>query len=393
MEGGIINVEGDNETGIDAKYEVIVEQLKSSFIATESIQLHIDTPEQAWDAVMTFDDGGMGRLAGLLEKAARLENKLARIREQADTIIDELANHRLGAYYQREGAEAVDTKTALARDVVTVLNKRASRFGELLKALQLPAERLRSIYLRSEEEVDEADGAGQDSSAPDDDPFAVFGEGDSLIDLNLGQEEGEPQGAVSAPNGAGRFAQDALTDWISQLREMPEHQELLHFLGLPKKIIEVLGDELITGTDRLKLEQRLIKALNAAEGRTSATRHKLVERQVLVVRTLLNDFVDFLDNSKRPLNERAASVALKGRVLFEPVPPLLPDTLPKLPPKPINYSAMYILDWFEAFKQLAIDNAGYAAGREITPQQNQRLGEIIAVIAGKSGGGTVQPGA
>ena len=392
MEGGIINVEADRETGIDAKYEAIVAQLKSTFLVTESIQRHFDTPEQAWDAVMKFDDGGMGRLAGFLEKAAKLENKLARIREQADTIIDELANHRLGAYYQKEGAEAVDTKTALAREVVGVLNKRASRFGELLKALQLPAERLRAIYLRSEEDVDAADGDGADTAAPDADPFAAFGEGDSLIDLNLGQEEDEPQAAVSASNGAGRFAQDALTDWISQLREMPEHHELLQFLGLPKKTVEVLGDELITGADRLKLEQQLIRALNEAEGRTSATRHKLVERQVLVVRTLLNDFVDFLNNSKRPLNERAASVAVKGRVLFEPEPPLAPGTLPELPPRPINYSAMYILDWFEAFKQLAIDNAGYAAGREITPQQNQRLGEIIAVIAGESGGGAAQPG-
>lgn len=392
--GPIIDVKGGSETGINPDHQVMVAQMKSTFLAAESIQRHVDVPEQAWDAMLAFDDGGIGRLAGFLEKAARLENKLTRIREQADTIVDELANHRLGAYYQKEGAEAVGTKKALAKETVGVLTRRASRFGELLKALQLPSERLRSIYLRSEEEaVAGLDGDAPASSRPDDDPFAAIGDMDSLIDLSVGEEEDEPQAAASAPNGAARFAQDALTDWISQLREMPEHDELLHFLGLPKKTIEVLGDELITGADRLKLEHRLIQALNEAEGRTSATRHKLVERQVLVLRTLLNDFVDFLGSSERPLKERAPSTAVKGRVLFEPPPAVALGTLPVLPPKPINYSAMYILDWFEAFKQLAVDNAGYAAGREITPQQNQRLGEIIAVIAGRAAAGEAHPGA
>ena len=102
---------------------------------------------------MAFNDGGISRLAGFLEKTAQLENKLTRIREQADEIIDELTNRRLGTYYQKEGDEAVGTKQALAQEVIAALRQRASRFGELLYALQLPSERLRSIYLRSEEEA------------------------------------------------------------------------------------------------------------------------------------------------------------------------------------------------------------------------------------------------
>ena len=389
----IVDLKDGSETGIKPEYEKAVVQLKSTFLGEESIQCHVDEAEQAWDAVLSFNDGGISRLAGFLEKTAQLENKLTRIREQADAMIDELTNRRLGTYYQKERAEAVGTKEALAREVITALGKRASRFGELLYALQLPAERLRSIYLRSEEEA--MNDPGDDpatQAAQDDDPFASIGEMDSLIDLDLGTGEDETQPAVKSTSGAARFAQDALADWISQLRDMPEHDELMHFIGLPKKIIENLGDELITGGDRLKLEQKLIGSLNEAEARAAVTRQKLVERQVLVVRTLLNDFVDYLGNSERALEERAASPAEKGRVLFEPPPALAEKALPVLPPDPINYPRMYILDWFEAFKQLAIDNAGHTAGREITPRQNQRLGEILAVISGQEMAGATQPG-
>lgn len=395
----IVEQNGGKETGIHPEYEEKVAQFKSTFLEDESIQRHVNEAEQAWDAVLAFDDGGMSRLAAFLEMTARLDNKLLRIREQADEIISELTDRRLGAYYQKEGDEALSTKEALAQEVIATLKKRASRFGELLYALQLPSERLRSIYLRSEDDsTKDREGEEENLSTDSDDPFASFVEMDSLIDLDLdldldsNLEGDETQPKIKSSSGAARFAQDVMADWISQLHDMPEHDDLMHFIGLPKDIIEKMSDELITGADRLKLEQKLTLSLNEAEERTAMTRHKLVERQVLVVRSLLGDFVDYLGNSDRPLAERAASPVQKGRVLFEPPPALALKVLPELPPNPINYPRMYILDWFEAFKQLAIDNAGHTAGRDITPQQNQRLGEIFNIIAGREMADTMQSG-
>jgi hypothetical protein len=60
-----------------------------------------------------------------------------------------------------------------------------------------------------------------------------------------------------------------------------------------------------------------------------------------------------------------------------------------LKPQPVNYSATYIVDWFEAFKHLAVDNAGHAAGRDISPEQNARLGEILGRIAGEGAAASV----
>ncbi len=391
MAAGVIETSGETESAVVADQQARIGQLRSAFLDDPTVQAHVRNPDEAWDAMLSFNDGGISRLTGFLATAAQLENKLARITEQVEHIIDDLVNHRLGAYYQKDGDEAVGSKERLAGGVVKALGSRGSRFGELLNALQLSADRLRPIYLRAEESSDEAEGGSPDS--PGDGGLSEL---DSLIDLNLGGDEEDenekPAGNIPAQSGAARFAKDALRDWIGQVRDLPERDELVNFLGLPRDILEKTGDELITAADRLKLEEQLVEALHEAESRTSATRYNLVERQVLVLRTLVNDFIDHLGNSQLPHEQRPDSAAVKGRKLFEPPPPIEPKHLPQLGAKPVNYSALYILDWFEAFKRLAIDNAGYAAGRDITPLQNQQLGGIIATISGReASAGTARP--
>ena len=36
--------------------------------------------------------------------------------------------------------------------------------------------------------------------------------------------------------------------------------------------------------------------------------------------------------------------------------------------------------WMRAFLQLAMDNVGYEGGREISPEQNDRLGAILRTV-------------
>jgi hypothetical protein len=70
--------------------------------------------------------------------------------------------------------------------------------------------------------------------------------------------------------------------------------------------------------------------------------------------------------------------------VFAEPPPIPPGGMPVLPETPVNFSALYIVDWFEAFRAVAIANAGHAAGRDISPEQNARLGQILALVAGRS---------
>jgi hypothetical protein len=151
---------------------------------------------------------------------------------------------------------------------------------------------------------------------------------------------------------------------------------------VPRDILESLVDELLTAADRLGLEARLLELLEEAEAQTTATRSRLVERQVFAAASRIDRFVDYLGNADLPADERPASALGKGRPLFAPPSEIEPGGLPRLPDNPINFSGIYIVDWFEALRNLAVGNAGHAAGRDISPQQNARLGEIIGVIAG-----------
>jgi hypothetical protein len=101
----------------------------------------------------------------------------------------------------------------------------------------------------------------------------------------------------------------------------------------------------------------------------------------MVVRQLLGEFVDRLGTAELPAGQRPES-PLGGRRVFEPPPPIPSGSLPELPDEELSYSGAYIMDWLEAFTSLAIGNAGHRAGREITPEQNLRLGEILATIGG-----------
>ena len=56
--------------------------------------------------------------------------------------------------------------------------------------------------------------------------------------------------------------------------------------------------------------------------------------------------------------------------------------MPVLSQTPVNFSALFIVDWFEAFKSLAVANAGHAAGRDVSPEENARLGEILEHLSG-----------
>jgi Uncharacterized protein conserved in bacteria, putative virulence factor len=58
----------------------------------------------------------------------------------------------------------------------------------------------------------------------------------------------------------------------------------------------------------------------------------------------------------------------------------LSHPLPVLDDKTKSYSQFAIFDWFIAFAMLAQENVGHHAGREISQEQNARLGEVLTVF-------------
>ena len=244
-------------------------------------------------------------------------------------------------------------------------------FGELLHSLQPPAEQLRLLYLAA------GGDAGEERKNA---PAAPARIGLIKMPVRRGEE------AAGAPRTLGRaetFARDVMKEWLRQLRSLPDNADLLRYLGLAQEALQILTDELVTGSeDSHKLEERLTKALRPLEDMRGTTRAGIVDQQVLTVRRVVNELVDLLGLAEVPLAARPES-AFEGRKLFEPPASIATDRLPSLPPEEFNYPGAYIMDWLEAFKRLAINNVGHSAGRGITPEQNLRLGGILKTMCGE----------
>ena len=364
--------------------------LRHTFCAEPTVQKHLADPSAAWDAMLTLNDGGIARLAEYLGEVAHPQAKLSRIAEQVDAIADELVRHRFSSYYRHEGAAEVEGKQRLAERVLTALKPRASRFAEVLAMLQPPYSGLRALYLRT----DDADATRPtETAATTGAAAAPSGDISGLIDLDAmltaapsAASAGNGVATMSkAPSSGSRFIAALLRFWIGHLKALPEDAARIEYLGIDRDALEDLTGELITAADRFDLEGDLTALIGEAEAQAGAKRSRLAERQVHVAHARIARFVDYLGCDDMEADARPRSLMNPRQGVFEP-PPVIPiDALPELPAAPVNYSAMYILDWFEAFRALAVANAGHAAGREIAPEYNARLGTILARIDGTAG--------
>lgn len=391
MAAGVIATDDrGRETEIVANQQVRMGQMRDTFVADDSVNRHFSDPAAAWDGMMAMDDGGMGRLTAYLEQVARRELKLERINEQVTHLQASLTDSSLGSYYRADGADAVAQKQQVAQAVSAAVAARIGLFAELLTLLHLPSRTIRDLYTKAEAEADAPPASSPTAKDAAPAAPAFDGGGASFLSLDLsgfGQEAviaPPPETATVSGSRASRFAEAVISGWLRHLRSMPEDPTLHRYLGLDEATLQAITDELVTGALRLRLEERLSERLSEAEDRAGATRSDLLGRQVAVVSTMLNGFVDMLGQDVLPLDRRPASSRLAGRKLFQPPPPLIGNgqgqTLPTLDERPLNYSAVYILDWLDAFTSLATGNAGHAAGSELTPEQNQRLGQILELI-------------
>lgn len=370
-----IQVDGARERALAPEEVERLAAAREMFLADARVQAHVADAAAAWDAVVRLNDGGMERLARSLDAAAVEDAKLARIDEQLRHVVDEIARHRLGTYYLAEGVGELEQKELLAAGIAAALQERFDCVGELLHTLQPPAEQLRQLYLRADAQA-ETDGSASAPSPPEPHARRV-----GLLRPASSGSSGQPGAQPVVAGGAELFAQAVMSAWISRLRNVAEAIEQQRHLGLDPALLRALTDELITGADRLRIEDRMIAALRPQEVRRSTTRARIVDQQVLLARMTINGFVDTLGAETAPVDAPPAST-IAGRRMFAPPAPIPPGTLPRLPAEEITYTWTYVADWLDAFRQLAVGNVGHSAGREISPEQNRRLGAILGVIRG-----------
>ena len=371
------------ENGIRVDMEEHMDLLHKTFIEAEAVKKHFADPDAAWKAMVTPNDGGMSRIADYLIKVANPQHKADRIGAQVDAITVNIIDGKLGGMHVGEGTEEISRKNQMADEISLDLTTSATFVADFLYALQPDTDYLRRLYLQSEDaSINEGDTAT--SAAPAEPTSGGFGGGF----VTLPGIASAPQAVGAAPadtvadggsmSRSDIFVADVMRDWQRHMSRLSNSAAVQSYMGISADTVNKITTELSAGASRMKLGQTLSASLSVVENRTGATRNSLVEQQVKVTARAINNFVDYLGLESMELSQRPASDADASRQIFQrPEEPFR-----ELPVQPVNFTGSYIVDWFQGFRKMAIDNVGHSGGRDITPDLNMRLGTILGEVRG-----------
>ena len=371
-----VDAKANVELSYNDNYQQEMLMLKNTFVENPDIQEYVNAPDQAWDAMLQLNDGGIGRISQYLEQVAITEVKQQRIVEQLNEQIDYIINMRFDTWYQADSDEELGKKKQIINNVVKELQGKALLLGELLKVLELPDQTIRALYHSSHMDNDISNTSGDDVIDNSSNDFGLN------TDFELFPEVNSPLQPQVVANIASesKFAKNVFTAWLEHLRNIVLDKHILQFFSIDQKALSFIVEELITGANRLKLETSLTEKVLANEN-VGSKRDELESRQISSINMLLADFIAWLGFIPGQTNDIPDSRVNQGKPIFSS--PLtqfssqLSHPLPVLDDKTKNYSQFAIFDWFIAFATLAQENVGHHAGREISQEQNSRLGEIL----------------
>ncbi|WP_017431224.1 putative virulence factor [Vreelandella jeotgali] len=387
MKAPFLDIREGREHAFASEAADSLDAMKRAFIDSPGVGRHVHRPADAWDAMLTLGDGGMARISAHLERIAGLDYKLARINDQLEHSLATLVTHGLGRWYHEDGDGEQEAKRRLAEDFIQRLQTPA--LSELLHYMALPETTVRELYLSDNESADHS--TPEEESAPATQaPQNLYGSG-----MSGGFFSGQPGGQNSRPaptpgaktavqEGADhRFARAVFHRWVDHMRTLPRREALLAMLGLDQHTVENLCDELITGANRLKIDEKLQQAL-LQRVQSGARRERLVDRQVLTAQLILNDFIAWLDLQERSMDQRPHNTANGGQPLFGyEQDGIAPGAEPQLPQHPTNQAIRYLGDWLLGICDMTRENAGHSGGRELSVAQNARLGGILDTLTAK----------
>jgi hypothetical protein len=364
-----IRISDGNEAAFSEENLPQLQLMRKTFLEDEAVNRYIASPDEAWDAMLELNDGGMRRMADYLSTVARPEVKLERIAEQLQEIRDELIEGGLGNWYQPDGEEDAAKKAQIARDILDVLKKRSGMHGELLLRLVPTRRDLQALYLQQttlpvqEEAPEELD----------------------IFDIGVGAAFGAEAPAATTYSHEIAFAHQSVQHWINHLRGLSESPALLNYINLPRPIIDALADELITALLRLRVEEKLVEEMTNTE-QAGVLLEQMVDRQVSRILHVMGDFITWLGYLEMPAAKRPTRLNMPDQHIFtrpsqcDSVVWKDDERLARLTPQQLNYTAMFIIDWLVGLESLITENAGHSAGREISVAQNEKLGAIIRQI-------------
>jgi len=342
----------------------------------EAVQRQIGQPGQSWGSMLALDRAGVDRMGSWLQDEMQPEARRDRLAQQLSALQQKLVE-RLQPWTESSATpEQAARKQAISDTLLKCLQHRTGLHGELLERLQPSREAVRQLWL-SQSGSNISSQLSAKTAAAEQSYFGIGFEFDLFKD--------EPV-ATAEPRSAGgqrdqQFPQQVFALWLEHLRQLPESRSLLALLNVDKPTLEMLVEELITASFRLKVLSKLQNALNEPDAQASAHEAR-TDRQVSRAMTVLGDFVAWLGFLQRPESERPESRVNRGQTIFaRPPAPSVSfspgQRLTRLSAAPANHTAYYIYDWLVGLNSVITENNGYTGGGDLPANARQMLAILL----------------
>lgn len=176
--------------------------------------------------------------------------------------------------------------------------------------------------------------------------------------------------------------------WIERLRRTGGNERTISYFMVDRQQLGWLVAELAVGANRLHIADGLAKDVRAVGATLMPDGRLLRSARSGRRRNAINYYVDWLGFERVARDHRPGlpPQAPTRRVFDDP--PVFDETgPPPLREEPLPIYNVFAADWMRGLVQLAMDNVGYEGGREITPEQNDRLGLVLEKAGPSQGSG------
>ena len=323
-----------------------IERARAEFLGSDLVRQHVADPAAAWAEAMELNDGGLTYLAHSLAEACDMRVKHRQIHTSLNGLRQRMKDSLQRYYVSDNPAVQQSRRRGAALQVVRRIRQSAERqrLGGLINALQ-PSE------------SDLAD-----------------------VLLNLWQLRPASSAVGDLPEAGGKEAEarllsrSALVSWIDHVRSQTSASTAARRFNLPPEALACLVDELIVGAQRLDLEGSIAARIEATAAGTSEPERRLAIAAACAA-SLIGEFVMWLGAMDTRSNTRPRR---KGRREIPIFPPRVEADLAKLEDDPDE--DRFFADWAQAFIMLVTDNGIALRERDLSADENRRLGQLLMLL-------------
>ncbi len=362
---GVIRYEGRQEMALLPQKVARIAELREAHARVPEVMAHFRDPTRAFDEVMRLNDGGVAYLAEALAEVCKAGMKEEQARNRLADLRRRMAEFLAPHFVATDAEKRIAERTAVAERVIDDFEECVSRqaFGAFLRALCLDRGDLADAFYEARLSGalfrPNAAGPAETESVP-----AARRPGGLLAMIKSNAARPPAGTAPAAPSAARRenrtdgFARAALQLWSQTVHDACDDEGFAVATGVPRRALKEVATELIAAARRKGLEQQIKSAIAGVAHIETA--EQAAAKATIVAERYINRFVTSLG-----AESQAPPIAFDAAGIGE---------------HPANFQQDFVLAWLRSFFDQALANARTSDGLVHDPEQNARLGRILAMI-------------